>query len=113
MKYTSAREALSAFGRLHALGTAVESLGDSRRELYSLAAKGNGVAALAVAAREYSGKLEIRLKNAEYGSFSVRRIYEDEECRAAERCREDIPLAGNKISLSLEGGDVYLLEFKA
>jgi len=113
VKYTSAREALSAFGRLHVLGTAVESLGDSRRELYSLAAKGNGVAALAVAAREYSGKLEIRLKNAEYGSFSVRRIYEDEECRAAERCREDIPLAGNKISLSLEGGDVYLLEFKA
>ena len=113
MRFTSARGALSAFGRLRALGTAVESLGDSRRELYSLAAIDGSSAALAVAAREYSGKLEIRLKNSDYKSFSVRRIFEDEECRSAERCRDDIPLAGNKISLSLEGGDVYLLEFKS
>lgn len=113
VRFTSARGALSAFGRLRALGTAVESLGDSRRELYSLAAIDGSSAALAVAAREYSGKLEIRLKNSDYKSFSVRRIFEDEECRSAERCRDDIPLAGNKISLSLEGGDVYLLEFKS
>ena len=113
VKFTSAGGALSTFGRLRALGTAVESLGDSRRELYSLAAVGGSSAALAVAALEYSGKLEVRLKNSDYKSFSVKRIFEDEECRPAERRRDDIPLAGNKISLSLEGGDIYLLEFKS
>ena len=112
VKFTSARAALSAFGRLVSLGNAVESLGDSRRELYSLAAIGGSSAAIAVSAREYSGKLEIRLKNSLYSSFSVRRIFEDAECNLAERCREDIPLAGNKISLVIEKGDIYLLEFK-
>lgn len=112
VKFTSARAALSAFGRLVSLGNAVESLGDSRRELYSLAAMGGSSAAIAVSAREYSGKLEIRLKNSLYSSFSVRRIFEDAECALAERCRENIPLAGNKISLVIERGDIYLLEFK-
>ena len=113
VKFTSARGALSAFGRLISLGTAVESLGDSRRELYSLAAVGGSSAAIVIAALEYSGKLEIRLKNSTYSAFSVRRLFEDAECRPAERCREDIPLAGNKISLALESGDIYLLDFKA
>lgn len=112
VKFTSAGGALSAFGRLVSLGTAVESLGDSRREIYSLAAIGGTSAALAIAAREYSGKLEIRLKNSTYSSFSVKRIFEDPECNLAERYRANIPLAGNKISLVLESGDIYLLEFK-
>jgi hypothetical protein len=112
VKFTSAGGALSAFGRLVSLGTAVESLGDSRREIYSLAAIGGTSAALAIAAREYSGKLEIRLKNSTYSSFSVKRIFEDPECNLAERYRANIPLAGNKISLVLEKGDIYLLEFK-
>ena len=112
VKFTSAGGALSAFGRLVSLGTAVESLGDSRREIYSLAAIGGTSAALAIAAREYSGKLEIRLKNSTYSSFSVKRIFEDPECNFAERYRANIPLAGNKISLVLEKGDIYLLEFK-
>ena len=113
VEFTSARAALFCYGRLLGLGTAVESLGDSRRELYSLAAIGGTSAAIAVAAREYSGKLEIRLKNSVYSSFSVRRIFEDGELRLSERSREDIPLGGNKISLAIESGDIYLLEFKS
>ena len=111
-RFSSARSALFAFGRLYALGTAVESLGDSRREVYSLAARGASGATVAVAVREYSGKLEIRLKNADYSSFTVRRLYEDESGAPLERKREDIPLGGNKIAVSVERGDIYLLEFR-
>ena len=110
-EFTSARSALSAFGRLTSLGTAVESVGDSRREIYSLAARDGTRAALLVTALEYSGRLEIRLRNPAFESFTVRRFYEDESGAPLERAKEGIPLGGNKIVVSVERSDVYLLEF--
>lgn len=109
--FTSAKSAFSAFGRLWRLGTAVESLGDARRELYSLAARSASAGAVIVVSQEYSGKLELRLKNADFSSFSVSRYYEDDSGAPRLRTKEGISLSGNKIAVTLERGDVYLLEF--
>ena len=111
VKFTSARSALYAFGRLMALGNSVESLGDSRREIYSLAAQDGGRASVLIATREYSGKLELRLRSPEFTSFTVRRFYEGEEGEPLERTREGISLCGNKIVISVEESDLYLFEF--
>lgn len=110
-KFTAARSAFCAFGRLLELGCSVESLGDSRRELYSLAASDKGRAAVLVISREYSGKLEIRLRNPEFSAFSVRRFYDGEGGEPLERTKENISLCGNKIVVSVEEGDLYLFEF--
>ena len=111
VRFSSARSALYAFGRLHRLGNSAESLGDSRRELYSLAARDKDRAAVIAVAREYSGKLEIRLRSPEFSSFTVRRFYDGEDGAPLERTKENIPLGGNKIVIGVERGDVYLLEF--
>ena len=109
--FTSAKSAFSAFGRLWRLGTAVESVGDTRREIYSLAARNNSQGAVIVVSQEYSGKLELRLKNADFSSFSVSRYYEDGDGSPRLRTKEGIALAGNKIAVTLERGDAYLFEF--
>ncbi len=109
--FTSAKSAFSAFGRLWRLGTAIESVGDTRREIYSLAARNNSQGAVIVIAEEYAGKLELRLKNADFSSFSVSRYYEDGDGSPRLRTKEGIALAGNKIAVSIERGDVYLFEF--
>ena len=109
--FTSARSALYAFGRLLSIGRSVESLGDSRREIYSLAAADKGSAALLIVSREYSGKLELRLRSPEFSTFSVRRFYEGEGGEPVERTKENISLCGNKIVVSVEQNDVYLFEF--
>ena len=109
--FTSAKSAFSAFGRLWKLGTAVESLGDARRELYSLAARNASGGAVIVASQEYSGKLELRLKNADFSHFSVSRYYENGDGALGLRTKEGISLSGNKIAVTLERGDVYLFEF--
>ena len=103
--------ALSAFSSLLLRGSAVESLGDSRREIYSLAARGTDSAALLIVSAEFSGRIDVKLKGADFRAFSVKRFAEDERGAVRVGVRRDIPLSGNKLTLSFEKNDVYLLEF--
>jgi len=109
--FASAKSALSAFGTLYSLKSAAESLGDSSRELYTLAASDGSAGALLLVAREYEGKVEIRLKNADFDSFSVKRFYESATREPLVRVKEGIDLSGNKIVISVERNDIYLLQF--
>ena len=104
--------ALSVFGSLAALGSAIETVGDGRREIYSLGARGGSRAAILVVTLEYAGAVEVRLKNADFSTFSVKRYYEDGQGNRRVGSKCDMPLGGNKITLRLEENDVYLLEFE-
>ncbi len=104
--------ALSVFGSLAALGSAVEALGDGRREIYSLAARSSTSAALLVVTLEYSGMVDVRLQNADFSTFSVKRYYDDGQGNRRVGSKCDMPLSGNRIKLNFEQNDIYLLEFK-
>ena len=107
----AAKGAFFAFDKLYSLGGAIDTLGDSVRELYSLGASGANIAAVAVVSREYSGKLELRLKESDFATFSVTRIYETENGDTRTLSKQNIALGGNKIAVRIEKGDVYLFEF--
>ena len=107
----SARGAFFVFDKLYSLGGAIDTLGDSVRALYSLGAANADTAAVTVVSREYSGKLELRLKESDFATFSVTRIYETENGEPRTLSKQDIALGGNKIDVKIEKGDVYLFEF--
>lgn len=111
--YYSAYRAMTAYGRLTALGTAVLTTDDFRREVYSLAATDGDLGAVLLVTDRYSGALKLEISGADFTSYSIRGMlgggtrgvgYAKEE--------ENIPLTAPYISLKVGSGEVYLITLR-
>ncbi len=108
----SAYHVMTALGVLTKLGNTVESTGDFRRELYSLAAADDKMGALVFATADYSGKVDIILEGRSCSSYSIKGIIGGGE-RGSGFFTEEKGLAvrDGKISLRVGKNEVYFLKF--
>lgn len=106
----AAYNVMCAFGKLYKLGGAVETTGDYRKEVYSLAACGKNEGAVLLVTRNYSGRVEIVLKGAKFDTCSVVKTASGGE-RGAGQCyrAENIAITGSKIILSAKKNEIYLI----
>ena len=93
--------------RLSRMASRLETTGDSRGELYSVAAADEGEAGLLIVSRNFSGRIELRFSGFTYSSVSVTRVTASGEVRT----KDNIPLSGNKIAISAEFNEVFYLHF--
>ncbi len=109
----AAHGVLEAFGVLYAQGTAVQTTDDYRREVYTLATVGDGCGALLLVTRNFSGNVEISLRNATFTEYSIKAMVGGGDRGAGyTSAKSGIPM--NKASFSLKVGkcEVYLVTFK-
>ncbi|MBQ9084142.1 MAG: hypothetical protein IJY24_00630 [Clostridia bacterium] len=104
--------ALEAFGELCRLGTEVETDGEYRRELSTLAATNGEEGAILVATRGFSGIIEIDVKGAPYTAYTLRGLIGGGE-RGEGYYSTDKPtsLKDGRILLRVGRYEVYLLSF--
>lgn len=90
----------------------VETMGDSRGELYSVASHDGDRAGLFIVSRAFSGRIELRFMGLELTSASVTRITDKGPNGAPlVRKKENISLTGSKIAISAENSEVFYLSF--
>ena len=70
----AAFNALSAFGRLARLGTAVDGSEDYRHAVYSLAAFDGTEGAIIVSTDDYNGVIELSIEGASFTTYSIKGI---------------------------------------
>lgn len=98
------------FSRLYKLGTVTETE-DYRKEVYSLAALGAGEAGILVVSKNYSGKIEILLKNSPYKTCSIYKISAGgTRGMGKEYKAENITVISNKINVPAERNEVYYVK---
>ncbi len=103
---------LLMFGELYKLGACSETLGDSRSEVYSLAASNGERHALMLACRQYSGNIELRLTGCEASSCRIRRIASrDGYTSAVSAIGGELEVKGGRVAFRADKEAVYLLEF--
>ncbi len=101
---------LLMYSELYKLGTSVETAGDIRSELYSLAA-GNGERfAVMLSSRGFSGNMELRLSGADVSTCRIRRI----KARSADTCEVssaegELAVKDSRVLFRVERESVYLL----
>lgn len=111
--YYSAYRALSAYGTLTALGTAVLTTDDFRHEVYSIAATDGVSGAVILVTDKYSGALTVRLSGADFTSYSIRGMLGG-GARGVGYAKEgeNIPLKAPTITLKVGSGEIYLITLK-
>ena len=109
----AAYRVMRAIGKLYKLGTAVNTTGDYRKELYTLGAVGGGGAMLLVVTGEWSGRLEISIRGGEFTACDVEKIVGG-GTRGEGRTlfAEGVAVTGNKILLPAKRKEVYLISLK-
>ena len=106
----AAYHVMCAFGKLYRLGGAVETSGDYRKEVYSLAACDKSEGAVLLVTRNYSGRVEVILKGEGYDTCSVVKIVSGCERGAGQIYRaENVAITGNKIIVPAKKNEVYLI----
>ena len=111
--YYSAYHALSAYGRLVALGTAVQTTDDFRHEVYSLAATDGESGAIIIVTDNYAGALTIELSGAGFTSYSIRGMLGGGSRGVGyAKESENIPLKAPRITLKVGKGEIYLITLK-
>ena len=106
----AAYNVMCAYGKLYKLGTAVETTGDYRKEVYSLAAVGKDEGALLLITRNYSGRVEIVLKGSSFDTCSVVKTVPGGERGAGQTYRaENIAITGSKIIVPAKKNEIYLI----
>ena len=110
--YFGPYRAMEAFGELYRLGTEVETDGDYRKELSTLAATDGTDGAILLVTREYSGIIEIDVKGANYTTYTLRGLIGGGE-RGAGYYSADKPAVLNdgKVLLRVGKYEVYLITF--
>lgn len=101
---------LEAFGKLAKCGSAVQTTDDFRREIYTLAAMGDGCGALLIVTRNFSGSIEVNIKNSPFTEYSIKGIVGGGERGAgysSERC--GIPIGRGSFSIKAGKCEVYLV----
>lgn len=101
---------MCAFGKLYKIGTAVETTGDYRKEVYSLAAFNKKEAAILLATREYSGRVEVVLKGQSFTSCSVVKTVPGAERGTGNVYRaENIAVTGGRIIIPAKKNEIYFI----
>ncbi len=101
---------MAAFGVLSRQGTAVQTTDDYRREIYTLATVGNGEGAVLIATRNFSGNIELSLKNSPFTKYSIKGMVGGGERGAgysSEKC--GIKVGRGTFSLKVGRCEVYLI----
>lgn len=111
-RHYAAYNAMTAFSKLYKLGTVVETTGDYRKEVYSLAAFNKEEAALLLVSRNYVGRIEVVLKGSEFTSCSVMKIVGGGERGAGMIYRaENIAITGGRILVPAKKNEIFLISF--
>ena len=101
--------ALLMYGELYKLGSAVETLGDSRSEIYTLAATSTERHALMIATREYSGNIELRLSGSTADSCRIRRIASRDGSHSVSSVGAQMPVVNGTVAFRADKCAVYLI----
>lgn len=108
----AAYKVLYAFGALYRLGTRAETTDDFRREVYSLAAIGEGGAGLLLVTGDYSGMVELAIRGETVNSYSVLGVIGGGSRGVGHSNEEkNIPLASNRLKLRVGKNEVYFITF--
>lgn len=108
----AAYNVMCAFGRLYSLGTAYETTGDYRKELYSLAASDGNEGALLLVTRSYVGKVEITLKGSAFNTCSViKTVLVGERGAGTVYRAENIAISGDRLILPVKKNEIYEVKF--
>ena len=109
-RHYAAYNVMCAFGKLYKLGTAIETTGDYRREIYSLAATDGEEAKLMLVTSGYSGRVELVLYGCNYTTCSVEKIAAGGERGAGTVYRaENVPISGGKIIIPAKKNEILLI----
>lgn len=109
----AAYRVMRAVGELYRLGTAIETTGDYRKELYTLGAVGAGGAALLIATGEWSGRLEISLKGGDFSVCDVEKtVGGGTRGEGRTLFAEGVAVKNNKIILPAGEREVYLIRLR-
>lgn len=109
----AAYRVMCALGRLYKLGTAIETTGDYRKELYTLGAVGKDGRALVIVTGEWSGKLEVHFEGGEFTSCDVEKIVGGgNRGEGRTLSATDVSVSGNKIILPVKRKEVYYVTVK-
>lgn len=99
---------MRAFGKLYKLGTCYETGGDYRKELYSLAAGNKEMATIMMVARDYSGKVEILLKDCPFTTCGVVKTVPGGDRGEGRVFRaENIAVSGSRIILPVKQNEIF------
>ena len=101
---------MCAFGKLYKIGTAVETTGDYRKEVYALAAFNKKEGAILLATRDYSGRVEVVLRGQAFERCSVIKNVAGGERGAGNVYRaENIAVTGGKIIIPTKKNEIYYI----
>ena len=104
----AAYNVMRAFGKLYKLGTSIETSGDYRKELYSLAACNAQTATVMLITRSYSGRVEIMLENCPFDTCNViKTVPGGERGEGTVYRAENIAIVGSKIILPTKKNEIY------
>ena len=111
-RYYSAYHVMTAFGALSTLSNVVDTTNDYRHEIYSLAVVGDDKGAFVFATENYSGLVEISIKNSEFKTYSIKGVIGGGD-KGAGFIIEDkgLPLRDGQINLKIGKNEVYFLAF--
>ena len=103
---------LLSFGELYKLGTFVESEGDLRGEIYTLAAKSEQAFAVMVITRAYSGNIELRTTGTEASTASIRRIASRDGVNSGvSSVSGELAVKDGTVTFRADKDAIYMLEF--
>jgi len=113
-RHYAAYNVMCAFGKLYKLGTALETTGDYRKEVYALAAADNNEGAILVVTRAYSGKVEIVLRGSGFTTCTVVKTVPGGERGAGTVYRaERVAVTGGKIIIPAKQNEIYFISLFA
>lgn len=100
------------FARLYALGNAVDTGDDYRKELYSLAATNGSEGAMMIVDRNYEGKLELIINSTPFNTCTVSKTVPGGNRGKGSTYRsKDVDISLGRLMLSVAPGEIYLLSF--
>ncbi|MBR5241630.1 MAG: hypothetical protein IKV20_00690 [Clostridia bacterium] len=102
---------LLMYGELYKLGYSAETVGDSRSEIYTLAATSGERHALMIVTRQYSGNLEVKLSGTSATSCRIRRIASRDGTHAVSSVGATLPVGDNTVAFRADKDAIYFLSF--
>ena len=100
------------FARLYALGTAVDTGDDYRKELYFLAATNGSEGAMMIVTKNYEGKLELALNSSPFNTCTVSKtVPGGSRGKGATYRSKDVDISLGRLALTVAPGEIYLLSF--
>lgn len=102
---------LLMYGELYKLGYAAETVGDSRSEIYTLAATSGERHALMIVTRQYSGNLELKVSGTAATSCRIRRIASRDGTYRVGSVSATLPVTDYTVAFRADKDAVYFVTF--